>query len=84
MEHFDRVRSGSSEIKGASHYIAVGGAVDIARRQIEEASLKWKERGRPINLYFPENMANLNVLGLLILAKMKQYQKENMYAYSNS
>ncbi|PAV30732.1 hypothetical protein CIL05_05380 [Virgibacillus profundi] len=84
LEHFDRVRSRSSEIKGAARYIAVGGAVDIAQRQIEEAAIKWKERGRPIDLYYPEDMANLNVLGLMILAKMNQFRNENIdeFAYT--
>lgn len=86
LEHFDRVRSRSSEIKGAARYIAVGGAVDIAQRQIEEAAVKWKERGRPIDLYFPEDMANLNVQGLMMLAKMNQLRKENIddYVYTKS
>lgn len=78
LEHFDRVRSGSNEIKGATRYIAVGGAVKLAQKQIEEAAIKWKERGRPIDLYFPENMENLNVYGLMILAKLNQYRKENI------
>lgn len=86
LEHFDRVRSRSSEIKGAARYIAVGGAVDIAQRQIKEAAVKWKERGRPIDLYFPDDMANLNVYGLMILAKMNQFRKENLndLVYTNS
>ncbi|RLL46741.1 ParM/StbA family protein [Oceanobacillus piezotolerans] len=81
LEHFDRVRSGSNEIKGAARYIAVGGAVKLAQRQIEEAAVKWKERGRPIDLYFPEDMPNLNVLGLMILAKMNQYRKAKIDDY---
>ncbi|MBH0231491.1 ParM/StbA family protein [Halobacillus yeomjeoni] len=76
LEHFDRVRSSSNEINGAGKYIAVGGAADIAQREIKEAAVKWNERGRPIELYFPENMAKLNVQGLLILAKMNQLKKE--------
>ncbi|MCA0984412.1 ParM/StbA family protein [Halobacillus yeomjeoni] len=76
LEHFDRVRSSSNEINGAVQYIAVGGAAEIAMRQIKEAAVKWSERGRPIELYFPENMAKLNVQGLFILAKMNQLKKE--------
>ena len=76
LEHFDRVRSNSSEIKGAVRYIAVGGAADIAQRYIQEAAIKWKERGRPIDLFFPEDMTKLNVLGLVILAKMNQLRKD--------
>lgn len=76
LEHFDRVRSSSNEIKGAARYIAVGGAAKLAKRQIQEAAVKWSERGRPIDLFFPEDMEKLNVLGLMILAKMNQIKKE--------
>jgi plasmid segregation protein ParM len=76
LEHFDRVRSSSSEIKGAVRYIAVGGAAKLAKNQIQEASVRWLERGRPIQLMFPEDMEKLNVLGLLILAKMNQIKKD--------
>lgn len=76
LEHFDRVRSSSSEIKGAVRYIAVGGAAKLAQRQIQEAAVKWADRGRPIHLFFPEDMEKLNVLGLMILAKMNQIRKE--------
>jgi plasmid segregation protein ParM len=76
LEHFDRVRSSSNEIKGAARYIAVGGAAKLAQRQIQEAAVKWSERGRPIDLSFPEDMEKLNVLGLMILAKMNQIKKE--------
>ncbi|AZU64746.1 ParM/StbA family protein [Neobacillus mesonae] len=76
LEHFDRVRSSSSDIKGATRYIAVGGAAKLAQRQIQEAAVRWAERGRPIDLLFPENMEKLNVLGLMILAKMKQLKKD--------
>ncbi len=31
---------------------------------------------RPIHLYFPEDMEKLNVLGLMILAKINQLKKE--------
>lgn len=72
LEHFDRVRSGSNEIKGATRYIAVGGAAKLAQKQIQQAAVRWAERGRPIQLMFPENMEKLNVHGLMILAKMKQ------------
>ncbi|AIE59846.1 ParM/StbA family protein [Bacillus methanolicus] len=75
LEHFDRVRSSSSEIKGATRYIAVGGAAKLAQRQIQEAAVKWLERGRPIELMFPEDMEKLNVLGLMILAKMNHLKK---------
>jgi plasmid segregation protein ParM len=76
LEHFDRIRSSSREIKGAVRYIAVGGAAKLAQKQILEASVKWAERGRPIDLMFPEDMEKLNVLGLMILAKMNQIKKE--------
>jgi plasmid segregation protein ParM len=76
LEHFDRVRSSSNEIKGATRYIAVGGAAKLAKRQIQEAAVRWSERGRPIDLMFPEEMEKLNVLGLMILAKMKQAKLE--------
>lgn len=84
LEHFDRVRSSSREIKGAVRYIAVGGAAKLAQKQIQEAAVKWSERGRPIELMFPENMEKLNVLGLMILAKMNQIKKEkgNSHAVS--
>ncbi|ARI78657.1 ParM/StbA family protein [Halobacillus mangrovi] len=78
LEHFDRVRSSSNEINGAVRYIAVGGAADIAQRQIKEAAVKWSERGRPIELTFPEDMAKLNVQGLLILAKMNLLKKDKI------
>ncbi|SFG12907.1 plasmid segregation protein ParM [Halobacillus alkaliphilus] len=80
LEHFDRVRSNSNEINGAVRYIAVGGAADIAQRQIKEAAVKWSERGRPIDLLFPEDMVKLNVQGLMILAKMSLLSKEKEYA----
>lgn len=76
LERFDRVRSSSNEIKGATRYIAVGGAAKLAKRQIQEAAIKWSERGRPIELLFPEDMEKLNVLGLMILAKMNQIKRE--------
>lgn len=76
LEHFDRVRSSSTEIKGAVRYIAVGGAAKLAQKQILEASVRWSERGRPIELMFPDNMEKLNVQGLMILAKMNQLKKE--------
>ncbi|OHX50210.1 ParM/StbA family protein [Cytobacillus oceanisediminis] len=76
LEHFDRVRSSSSEIKGAVRYIAVGGAAKLAQKQIQEAAAKWSDRGRPIELTFPENMEKLNVLGLMILAKMNQLKRD--------
>ncbi|MEH7118000.1 ParM/StbA family protein [Neobacillus vireti] len=78
LEHFDRVRSSSSDIKGATRYIAVGGAAKLAQKQIQEAAVRWSERGRPIDLLFPENMEKLNVLGLMILAKMKHFKKEQV------
>jgi plasmid segregation protein ParM len=77
LEHFDRVRSSSNEVKGAARYIAVGGAAKLAQREIQEAAVKWSERGRPIDLLFPEDMEKLNVLGLMVLAKMNQFKKEN-------
>lgn len=77
LELYDRVRSSSNEIKGAVRYIAVGGAASLAKRQIQEEAVKWADRGRPIELYFPEDMETLNVQGLLILAKMNQVKKEN-------
>jgi plasmid segregation protein ParM len=77
LEHFDRVRSSSNEIKGAVRYIAVGGASKLAKRQIQEAAVKWSERGRPIELTFPENLEKLNVMGLMILAKMNQIKKQH-------
>jgi len=77
LELFDRVRSSSTEIKGAVRYVAVGGAASLAKRQIQEEAVKWAERGRPIDLYFPEEMESLNVHGLLVLAKMNQMKKEN-------
>ena len=40
LEHFDRVRSSSNEIKGATRYIAVGGAAKLAKRQIQEAAVR--------------------------------------------
>lgn len=76
LEHFDQVRSNSREIKGAVRYIAVGGAAKLAQKQILEAAVKWSERGRPIELMFPKDMEKLNVLGLMILAKMNQLKKE--------
>lgn len=76
LEHFDRVRSSSHEIKGAARYIAVGGAAQIAERQIREAAVSWSEKGRPIELTFPEEMAKLNVRGLMILAKMQLFSKK--------
>ncbi|WP_226584259.1 ParM/StbA family protein [Halobacillus litoralis] len=76
LEHFDRVRSSSNEIKGAARYIAVGGAAQIAEKQIKEAAVKWSERGRPIELMFPEEMSKLNVQGLMILAKMHLLSKK--------
>ena len=76
LEHFDRVRSSSNEIKGATRYIAVGGAAKLAKKQIQEAAVRWSERGRPIDLMFPEEMEKLNVLGLMVLAKMKQVKLE--------
>ncbi len=76
LEHFDRVRSSSTEIKGAARYIAVGGAAKLAQKQIQEAAVRWADRGRPIQLTFPEDMEKLNVLGLMILAKMKQMKSE--------
>ncbi|MEK3854467.1 ParM/StbA family protein [Cytobacillus sp. FSL H8-0458] len=84
LEHFDRVRSSSGEIKGAVRYIAVGGAAKLAQKQILEAAVKWSERGRPIELVFPEDMEKLNVLGLMILAKMNHIKKEkgNSHAIS--
>jgi plasmid segregation protein ParM len=80
LENFDRVRSSSNEIKGAARYIAVGGAAEIAEKQIKEAAVKWSERGRPIELMFPENMSQLNVQGLMILAKMQWLSKNQEYA----
>jgi plasmid segregation protein ParM len=77
LEYFDRVRSNSHEIKGATRYIAVGGAAKLAKREIQEAAVKWSERGRPIELFFPEDMEKLNVIGLMILAKMNQIKKEH-------
>ncbi|WP_409250829.1 hypothetical protein V1502_11705 [Bacillus sp. SCS-153A] len=76
LELFDRVRSSSNEIKGASRYIAVGGAAKLAQKQIQEAAVRWSEKGRPINLYFPEDLEKLNVLGLMILAKMNHLKKQ--------
>lgn len=76
LELFDRVRSGSNEIKGAARYIAVGGAAKLAKKQIIEAAIKWNEKGRPIELTFPEDLEKLNVLGLMILAKMNYVKKQ--------
>ena len=79
LEHFDRVRNSSNEIKGAVKYIAVGGAAKIAESHIREASVKWAERGRPIELYFPQNMEKLNVSGLMILAKLNQIKNNPVH-----
>lgn len=76
LEYFDRVRSSSSEIKGATRYIAVGGAAKLAQKQIQEVAVRWADRGRPIQLTFPHNMEKLNVYGLMFLAKMKQIKLE--------
>ncbi|MFD1017657.1 ParM/StbA family protein [Thalassobacillus hwangdonensis] len=76
LELFDRVRSSSNEIKGATRYIAVGGAAKLAQRQIQEAAVRWNDRGRPIELTFPQDLEKLNVIGLLILARMNQLKKE--------
>ncbi|WP_173917512.1 ParM/StbA family protein [Halobacillus sp. Marseille-Q1614] len=88
LEHFDRIRSSSNEIKGAVKYIAVGGAAEIAEKQIKEAAVKWNERGRPIELMFPEDMTKLNVKGLMILSKMhlltKEQEYESDYAFTKS
>ncbi|BAU27855.1 plasmid segregation protein ParM [Aneurinibacillus soli] len=80
LELFDRVRNSSSEIKGATRYIAVGGAAKLAQRQIQEAAVKWMEKGRPIDLLFPENLERLNVLGLMILAKINHAKKNPQFA----
>jgi plasmid segregation protein ParM len=80
LELFDRVRTSSSEIKGATRYIAVGGAAKLAKREIQEAAVKWSEKGRPINLTFPEDLDKLNVKGLLILAKMHHLKKQKEHA----
>lgn len=77
LEHFDRARSSSSEIKGAARYIAVGGAAKLAQKQIQEAAVRWSEKGRPIDLTFPENLEKLNVLGLMILAKMNHLKNQH-------
>ncbi|MGM0847054.1 MAG: ParM/StbA family protein [Bacillota bacterium] len=76
LELFDKVRSSSNEIKGASRYIAVGGAAKLAETQIREAAVRWADKGRPINLYFPEDLEKLNVMGLMILAKMNHLKKQ--------
>lgn len=75
LEHYDRARSSSTEIKGAARYVAVGGAAKLAQKQIQEAAARWAEKGRPIELTFPENLEKLNVFGLMILAKMNQLKK---------
>ncbi|WP_028782491.1 ParM/StbA family protein [Thalassobacillus devorans] len=77
LELFDRVRNSSNEIKGAARYIAVGGAAKLAKRQIQEAAVKWQEKGRPIELSFPEDLEKLNVIGLLILAQMNEMKKQH-------
>jgi plasmid segregation protein ParM len=79
LEHFDRVRNSSNEIKGAVKYIAVGGAAKIAESHIREAAVKWAERGRPIELFFPSNMEKLNVSGLMILAKLNQLKNHPVH-----
>ncbi|MBM7622067.1 plasmid segregation protein ParM [Bacillus tianshenii] len=80
LELFDQVRSSSNEVKGAVKYIAVGGAAKLAQRQIQEAAIRWKQKGRPIELVFPENLEKLNVQGLLVLAKMNQLKKAHTKA----
>ncbi|MCT8138287.1 ParM/StbA family protein [Anaerobacillus sp. CMMVII] len=77
LELFDQIRSSSTEIKGSVKYIAVGGAAKLAKKQIQEAALKWNQKGRPIELMFPENLEKLNVQGLLILAKMNHLKKQS-------
>lgn len=77
LELYDKVRSSSNEIKGASRYIAVGGAAKLAQKQIQEAAVRWTDKGRPINLYFPEDLEKLNVMGLMILAKMNHLKKQH-------
>ncbi|MFG6117169.1 hypothetical protein ACGTN9_18615 [Halobacillus sp. MO56] len=77
LELFDRVRNSSNEIKGAARYIAVGGAAKLAQKQILEAAVKWREKGRPIELSFPEDLEKLNVIGLLILAQMNEMKKQH-------
>lgn len=79
LELFDQIRSSSNEIKGAVRYIAVGGAAKIAKRQIQEAAVKWNQKGRPIELMFPENLEKLNVQGLLILAKMNHIKQQGKF-----
>ena len=58
--------------------LLLGELPKLAKRQIQEAAVRWDERGRPIHLYFPEDMEKLNVLGLMILAKMNQLKKEQV------
>ncbi|RSK27754.1 ParM/StbA family protein [Bacillus sp. HMF5848] len=77
LEHFDRIRSSSNEVKGAVRYIAVGGAAKLAQKQIQEAAVTWADKGRPIELFFPENLEKLNVIGLLILAKMNYLRQQH-------
>lgn len=78
LELFDHIRSSSPEVKGSVRYIAVGGAAKLAQRQIQEAALSWKQKGRPIELLFPEDLEKLNVLGLLVLAKLNQVKKQQL------
>ena len=77
LELFDRVRNSSNEIKGAARYIAVGGAAKLAQKQIQEAAVRWREKGRPIDLLFPEQLDTLNVTGLLILAQLNQLKVQH-------
>lgn len=76
LELYDQIRSSSNEIKGAVKYIAVGGAAKLAKRQIQEAAIKWSQKGRPIELMFPDDLEKLNVQGLMILAKMNHLKKQ--------
>jgi len=50
LEYFDRVRSSSSEIKGATRYIAVGGAAKLAQKQIQEVAVTIVAKQKGIKL----------------------------------
>ena len=64
------------KLKVQQDMLLLGELPKLAQRQIQEAAVRWAERGRPIQLTFPENMEKLNVLGLMILAKMNQLKME--------
>ena len=77
LEHFDRVRSSSNEIKGAVQYIAVGGAAKIARIANQGSGGEMGRKRSPNRIIFSGKYGKIKCIRINDPCKVKSIKKTN-------